>query len=48
MSSQTPEPGDVGSAARQALTSGAEAGASDSARPRGLLLRLGWLLGVAR
>ena len=43
MSSQTPEPGDVGSAAPQALTSGAEAGASDSAGPRGLLLRLGWL-----
>ena len=43
MASQTPEPGEVDSAARQALTSGAEADASDSARPRGLLLRLGWL-----
>ena len=43
MSSQTPGPGDVGSAARQVLTSEAEVGASDSARPRGLLLRLGWL-----
>jgi protease PrsW len=43
MSSQSSEPREVGSAARQAPTPGAEAGASDSARPRSLLRRLGWL-----
>ena len=42
-SSQTPKPPEVDSAGREGESSGDAADASDSVRPRRLLLRLGWL-----
>jgi protease PrsW len=43
MSSQASEPGEEGSGARKTLIAGADAGQSDPATSRSLLVRLGWL-----